>query len=115
MTKPALTTHVLDVQHGVPAAGVPVRLFADADPSGAPLAESVTNPDGRVDDWLEPGGTLPPGTYRLEFETGPYFERHGVEPFHPGIVVRFRYADDGRHHHVPVLVSAYGYTTYRGS
>lgn len=113
--RPPLTTHVLDVQNGVPAAGVEVRLFAESDPAtAAPLASGVTNADGRIDDWLE-GIGLVPGVYRLEFDTGPYFAAQGVEAFHPGVVVRFSYRDDGRHHHVPVLVSAFGYTTYRGS
>jgi 5-hydroxyisourate hydrolase len=95
-----LSTHVLDTAAGRPAAGVPVTLL-DAD--GATLAEAVTDGDGRVGSL---GGELAPGTHRL---------RLAVDgPFYPEVVVCFRIEAD-EHHHVPLLLSPYGYSTYRGS
>lgn len=96
-----VTTHVLDTAAGRPAAGIPVRLLS-AD--GAVLAAGQTNDDGRVGD-LGPA-ELAPGDYRLEFEV--------ATPFLPRIVIDFTVAD-ASHYHVPVLLSPYGYTTYRGS
>lgn len=95
-----LSTHVLDTAKGLPAEGVPVRLEL---PTGEILAEGVTNADGRV---ASLGGELQNGNYVLRFETA------GV--FFPEVVIVFTIADD-RHHHVPVLLSPYGYSTYRGS
>jgi 5-hydroxyisourate hydrolase len=95
-----LSTHVLDTAAGRPAAGVPVTLF-DAD--GSTLADAVTDADGRVGSL---GGELASGRYRLRF---------GVDgPFYPEVVVTFTIAAD-EHHHVPLLLSPYGYSTYRGS
>lgn len=96
-----VTTHVLDVAAGRPAAGIPVRLI-HAD--GNVLDEGTTNADGRVGT-LGPE-QLPPGDYRLEFDVD--------TPFLPRITIDFTIAD-GSHYHVPVLLSPYGYTTYRGS
>ena len=96
-----VTTHVLDTAAGRPAAGIPVRLL---DGTGALLAEGVTDADGRVGD-LGPQA-LEPGDYRLEFDV--------ATPFLPRITIDFTVADD-RHYHVPVLLSPYGFTTYRGS
>ncbi|QDO87163.1 hydroxyisourate hydrolase [Ornithinimicrobium ciconiae] len=95
-----LSTHVLDTAAGRPAPGVPVTLLDAAD---AVLAEASTDADGRVGSL---GGELTPGTYRLRF---------GVDgPFYPEIVVAFRIVAD-EHHHVPLLLSPFGYSTYRGS
>jgi 5-hydroxyisourate hydrolase len=98
-----LSTHVLDTAAGVPAEGIRVVLETRA---GVRLDEGVTNADGRV---ASLGGELEAGDYVLRFETGPY-----VAGFFPEVVVVFTIADD-RHHHVPVLLSPYGYSTYRGS
>lgn len=106
-----LTTHVLDTSRGRPAVGVAVRLERPAD--DGVLAEAVTDDDGRV------GGLgpdeLPPGPYRLIFQTGTYFASLGQESFYPRVAVEFEIADSGVHYHVPLLVSPYGFTTYRGS
>ncbi|MEQ1929051.1 MAG: hydroxyisourate hydrolase [Parvularculaceae bacterium] len=111
-----LTTHVLDTAHGAPAAGVAVRLRSE---SGALLAEAVTNGDGRCDRPLLEGEAFRVGRYVLEFAAADYFRSRGAAlsdpPFLDRIVIAFAVADAGAHHHVPLLVSPYGYTTYRGS
>jgi 5-hydroxyisourate hydrolase len=108
-----LTTHVLDVAKGLPAAGVPVRL--DRQDAGAwkPLAEGVTNADGRCPDLLKEGA-LPKGVYRLSFDTRAYWQAQGQRGFYPFVDVVFE-VSDARHHHVPLLLSPFGYSTYRGS
>ena len=109
----AITTHVLDTARGLPAAGVAVRLErVPAD--GQPLGRSVTDADGRARD-VGPA-VLPPGTYRLVFDTGAYFAGQGAEPaFFPEVIVTFRVGGEARHHHVPLLLSPFAYSTYRGS
>jgi 5-hydroxyisourate hydrolase len=105
-----VTAHVLDAAAGLPAAGLAVHL---EDGTGALLATAVTDDDGRVGD-LGPD-TLAPGVYRVVFATGPFFEARGTAHFHPEVVVAFRTDADQRHYHVPLLLSPYAYTTYRGS
>jgi 5-hydroxyisourate hydrolase len=104
-----VSTHVLDTTRGEPASGILVRLER-AD--GGELGRAVTDSDGRVSDFGVAGLTA--GTYRLVFETGPYLSGEG-EPFFPEVVVTF--AADGRRpkYHVPLLLSPYSYSTYRGS
>jgi len=106
----AVTTHVLDTARGRPAAGVPVVLQRD---DGSVLAKARTDEDGRVAD-LGPGD-LAAGAYRLVFDTAAYFEATGQRGFYPEVAVTFTVADPAQHHHVPVLLSPYGYSTYRGS
>ncbi len=110
-----LSTHVLDTSRGRPAAGVGVVL-AHMEPSGVwrPISERQTDADGRVRD-LMPAGTLDAGTYRLRFEVGPYFSAAGIAAFFPFVDVHFHVSDAAQHHHVPLLVSPFGYSTYRGS
>ncbi|HEX5996481.1 MAG TPA: hydroxyisourate hydrolase [Jiangellales bacterium] len=105
-----VTTHVLDTARGRPAAGVAVRLEG---PDGGLLAEAVTDEDGRVGA-LGPD-ELPPGSYRLVFQTGAYFASLAQQSFYPRVSVEFEIAEPGAHYHVPLLVSPYGFTTYRGS
>jgi 5-hydroxyisourate hydrolase len=120
-----LSTHVLDVALGVPAAQLRVRLDC-LEPDGAAreLASASTDRDGRVRDWLASGvvasgGSAPmalaPGTYRLTFETGAYFAASGRTGFYPRVEVTFEVRAESEHYHVPLLLSPYGYTTYRGS
>ena len=104
-----LSTHVLDTTTGRPAAGVAVRL---ADGSGTTLAEAVTDADGRV---RPLGGELAAGDYALTFATGDYFAAGGGSTFHPRVTVEFSVTATDQHYHVPLLLSPYGYTTYRGS
>ena len=110
----AVTTHVLDTARGMPAAGVAVRLELVSDDGQLAVGQSVTDADGRARD-LGPA-LLPPGTYRLVFDTGAYFAARGIEPaFFPEVAVMFRVAGDVPHHHVPLLLSPFAYSTYRGS
>ena len=111
-----LTTHVLDTARGLPAAGIAVSVRR-AGKHGAALASAVTNSDGRCDAPLLEGAAMETGSYDLVFEAGPYFEALGLkEPrFLDQIVIRFGIADAEAHYHVPLLLSPFGYTTYRGS
>lgn len=110
-----LTTHVLDTTHGRPAAGVGVRLLR----GGEVLVRTQTNADGRCDSPLLTGETAQPGAYRLEFDVGAYFSGLGVALPDPAfldvVAIEFGIADVGAHYHVPLLVSPFGYSTYRGS
>lgn len=111
-----VTTHVLDASLGRPAAGVPVRLEAAADTdrsSWKPVATGTTNDDGRVPD-LGPD-QLAAGIYRVVFDTARYFERTGQKGFYPDVTIAFELADEGAHYHVPLLLSPYAFSTYRGS
>ena len=105
-----ITTHVLDAALGRPAAGVRVRLEG---PDAAVLAEARTDADGRVRDFGLPG--LPVGTHRLVFATGEYFAASDRPTFYPEIVVAFSVTAADEHHHVPLLLSPFAYSTYRGS
>ncbi|SDI02472.1 hydroxyisourate hydrolase [Nonomuraea jiangxiensis] len=98
----SFSTHVLDAVTGLPAAGLHVRL----EHGGRVVAEGRTDADGRVTGW-EAGA----GVHRVVFDTGSYL----AETFYPEVVVTFTVTDPGRHHHVPLLLSPYAYSTYRGS
>ena len=110
----SLSTHFLDAVRGRPAAGVPVRLEATV-PQGSRLLAAVrTDQDGRARGDLP--DLLPPGTYRLTFDTAAYFAGQGIEEFfYPEVVVCFTVTDPEAHHHVPLLLSPFAYSTYRGS
>ena len=109
-----LSTHVLDTANGRPAAGVAVRLFALEGDARHLLTSAVTNQDGRTDQPLLTGDSIPTGVYELEFAVADYFGR--PEPaFLGAVLVRFGISEPTGNYHVPLLVSPYGYTTYRGS
>lgn len=113
-----LTTHVLDTAHGRPAAGLKLALYRlDEGPTLLVLAE--TNADGRYDGPLLEGDSLAAGRYELLFRVRDYFAAAGVELPDPAfldeVVIRFGIADPREHYHVPLLLSPYGYSTYRGS
>jgi 5-hydroxyisourate hydrolase len=116
--KGRLTTHVLDTARGCPVAGVEIRLCMIAPQAGV-VTIAVTNADGRCDKPLLEDNAFLPGTYELMFRVGAYFARHlaglADPPFLDEIVLRFGIADSSQHYHVPLLVSPYGYSTYRGS
>ena len=108
-----VTTHVLDTSLGRPAAGVPVRLeHLDGD-APSPVAEASTDDDGRIRE-LGPEG-LAPGTYRVVFDTGTYFARSGRRTFYPEVAISFLVEAAGGHYHVPLVLSPFAYSTYRGS
>ena len=112
----AVTTHVLDTAAGRPAAGVPVALEA-RDEAGVwrEVGRGRTDADGRLRDLLPADFALRAGAYRLTFDVGTYFAARGVEGFYAEVVVSFVVRDAVAHYHVPLLLSPYGYSTYRGS
>jgi 5-hydroxyisourate hydrolase len=110
-----ITSHVLDIALGSPARDVVVRLEALQDTgTWKTLAARVTGPDGRADG-LQGGTPLEARTYRLTFEIGSYFRASGRSCFYPRVEITFDVAAPDEHHHVPLLVSPFGYSTYRGS
>ncbi len=112
-----LTTHILDTANGKPAAGVELRLYSLAD-GRAQCAAAVTNNDGRTDEPLLEGAAMRAGSYEIEFDVGPYFLAAGNHLSDPAfldtVVIRFAVRPD-EHYHVPLLVSPWSYSTYRGS
>ena len=115
-----LSTHVLDTSRGGPAEGLAVDLyFCESADSRAYVKTTTTNRDGRTDEPLIASDLLRPGVYELRFHVAAYFRRTGAStsdpPFLDEITVRFGVSDPGGDYHVPLLVSPYGYTTYRGS
>ena len=110
-----ITTHVLDTAQGRPASGVAVTLSVRVGESWKELVRTATGADGRVANMLPAQTPAAPGTtYRLRFEVGAYFAAQDIASFFPAIEVVFTQQDD-RHHHVPLLVSPFGYSTYRGT
>jgi len=112
----AVTTHVLDITVGKPGAGIPVVLERKTHSSGwQAVAEGMTDVDGRINDFLSTREAFLPGHYRLIFETGPYFLLSNIECFFPQVTISFVVKDTLQHYHVPLLLSPFGYSTYRGS
>jgi 5-hydroxyisourate hydrolase len=110
----AITSHVLDTSLGKPAAGVSVSLALLQADEFKELGRGVTDQDGRVKELL--GGTaLTVGTYRLSFETGAHYAASGRQSFYERIEIQFRVSNASEHYHVPLLLSPFGYSTYRGS
>jgi 5-hydroxyisourate hydrolase len=108
-----LSTHVLDVARGLPAAGISIALYALAGETRTIIARAVTNPDGRTDAPI--AGNLSAGPYELIFSVAPYFAANGVAAFYADIPIRFTLPADGTHYHLPLLLAPWGYSTYRGS
>lgn len=110
-----VTTHVLDTAKGCPASGLPICLeLRNDDGTFTVLAEKVTDADGRIKDLMEPGA-LQAKIYRMTFDTGAYYQAAGETTFYPSVTVLFEITAPGQHHHVPLLLSPFGYSTYRGS
>ena len=113
-----LTTHVLDTAAGRPAAGIPVVLYR-VDDARERVAEAVTNADGRLDSPILDGDDFSAGRYELVFSVGAYFRAGSADLPEPAfvddVVLRFGIASPGEHYHVPLLVSPWSYSTYRGS
>lgn len=105
-----LSTHVLDAVSGTPAVGIRVALFRGDE---GEVATATTDADGRVPELLP--GPIAVGTYRLSFDTGSYFEVLHTATFYPEVSVSFTVTDPDSHHHVPLLLSPFAYSTYRGS
>jgi 5-hydroxyisourate hydrolase len=119
MAEARLTTHVLDTSRGRPAAGVCIVLYRLSGQDHHKIAETVTNADGRTDAPLLSGDSLVAGTYELVFHAGDYLRTSGQSGegvlFLDQIPIRFGVPDPGAHYHVPLLLSPFGYSTYRGS
>ena len=109
-----ITTHVLDTSVGRPAAGVPVLLEVLDGDGWRYVGSGSTDEEGRLAELL-PAAQVDTATYQLRFDTASYFRSRGVPGFYPEITVRFEVTDAGAHHHVPLLLSPFGYSTYRGS
>ncbi len=111
----ALTTHVLDTSLGRPAGDLAVTLEIHGGDGFRVIGRGATDADGRLRTLLPAGEPLATGSYRITFDTGAYFARQGVTGFYPEVSVTFVVRDPAQHHHVPLLLSPFGYSTYRGS
>jgi len=110
-----ITTHVLDTAKGQPAEGIKISLQRPVgDGQWEDITTGVTNSDGRVPNFMADGQTIEPGMYRMLFDTKTYFENIGTKGFYPEVSVSFEITD-GEHYHIPLLLSPFGYSTYRGS
>ena len=112
MTSP-ITTHVLDTSRGKPAAGIKVVLEVQSGSSWKEIGSGTTSDDGRIADLL--AASVSPGVYRLTFETAEYFQSMKTESFYPKVSIEFEIKNSDAHYHVPLLLSPFGYSTYRGS
>jgi 5-hydroxyisourate hydrolase/2-oxo-4-hydroxy-4-carboxy-5-ureidoimidazoline decarboxylase len=112
--KSQITTHVLDTSLGRPAGGMHIDLYEQAGKSWQALAQGMTDVDGRISDLLPPARILSPGTYKLRFHSGAYFDANRIKGFYPQVEITFSLSDES-HYHVPLLINPFGYSTYRGS
>jgi 5-hydroxyisourate hydrolase len=111
-----ITTHILDTSMGKPSAGIPVILERKTHTSGwQVVGEGISDIDGRAKDLLPATEAFLPGHYRLSFDTAAYFAMRGIECFFPMVTVGFVVKNAQQHYHVPLLLSPFGYSTYRGS
>jgi len=111
-----LSTHILDATTGRPAADVQVRLERGGDVGWEPAGQGQTDADGRLRLAGEEGSPeFEPGVYRITFGTGGYFRAHGVASFYPEVTITFEMTAGDEHYHVPLLLSPFAYSTYRGS
>jgi 5-hydroxyisourate hydrolase len=110
-----ITTHILDIARGAPARQVEISLSHRENGRWTVIGQGNTNDDGRIADLLASDITLPAGTYQMHFDTAGYFSAVGDPVFYPWVDVVFNITDDGHHYHIPLLLSPYGHSTYRGS
>jgi 5-hydroxyisourate hydrolase len=110
-----ISTHILDTAIGRPAAGVPVTLARLTDGTWHSINTTVTDPDGRCKELLPPTRPLQSGIYRIHFETSAYYAQHYERGLYPYIDIVFDVHNSEQHYHIPLLLTANGYTTYRGS
>jgi len=109
-----LTTHILDTTKGRPVAGVTIILYNNANGNWTEMARGKTNEDGRIKDLLPEEKKLEKGIYKLRFETKDYFSKESIQTFYPFIEIIFD-IQTAEHYHVPLLLTPFGFTTYRGS
>ena len=119
MNKSVITTHILDSQRGRPAVGVDVRLFKSAtgdakSPDWQLMAQAKTNDDGRITDWLG-DRKREAGLYKVEFATGSYYAAQGIKTLYPQVELLFEIDAPDEHYHIPLLLAANSFSTYRGS
>jgi 5-hydroxyisourate hydrolase len=110
-----LSTHVLDTSIGRPAAGVAVTVERRESGTWLRIGRARTDADGRCQNLLPEGVALQQASYRLNFDSGSYFGTLGIACFYPYVSIVFDVRDEQQHHHVPLLISPFGYSTYRGS
>ena len=110
-----ITTHILDIALGVPAQNVPIALSVREGEIWREIGSGRTNDEGRIADLCGADETLPAGTYRMHFDTASYFEACEQGVFYPWVDVVFNIGGDGQHYHIPLLLSPFGHSTYRGS
>ena len=110
----SISTHVLDITRGRPAKDLPITIARKDGEAFTTLKNGKTDADGRIKD-LVPEGSLVAGVYRITFDTGAYFSAQGTEGFYPEASIVFTIKDAEQHYHVPLLLSPFGYSTYRGS
>ncbi len=110
-----ITTHVLDTATGLPASNLAITLFAENNGEFTKLNGGVTNEDGRLPGLLADDVVLAAGTYKVLFETKAYHQANNQDVFYPYAEVVFSIPGDGQHYHIPLLLSPFGYSTYRGS
>ena len=110
-----ITTHVLDTTRGKPAANLPIALYQKITDGWHKMAEGLTNTDGRISDLLPTDVILSAGIYRVYFETQKYYSSNNEQGFYPYVDIVFEVDDSGTHYHIPLLLTAFGYSTYRGS
>ena len=110
-----ISTHILDTSLGRPAAQVPVTLAFLTNDAWFTVNQAATDSDGRCKSLLPDTQTLQPGTYRIRFETSAYYKQHNLKGLYPYVEVAFTVSEGDQHYHIPLLLTANGYTTYRGS
>ena len=110
-----ITTHILDTTRGLPAQNVPISLYAQNGSNWEKIGGGITNSDGRLPNLLPDERKLPEGIYRMHFETSCYFAANNETGFYPYVDIVFQLDDKGSHYHIPLLLTAFGYSTYRGS
>lgn len=109
-----ITTHILDTSKGKPAEGITTILYAGGNDEWTEISRSSTNQDGRSTDLVKDDAKLQTGIYKLRFESKDYFDRDRTPTFYPYVEIVFE-IQSGQHYHVPLLISPFGYSTYRGS
>jgi len=110
-----ITTHVLDTTRGRPASNLAIELFLKVDDGWNKLAGDKTNSDGRIANLLSDDIKLDAGIYRMNFNTADYFKANNEKGFYPYVDIVFELDSSGQHYHIPLLLTAFGYSTYRGS